>query len=319
MPIPVLVTGGMPAYSIDRLRMPGYDFRHIEDPTDEEIAGAEVIIGQIPFPRLQAATRLKWLQIPFAGADSYARPGFPEGVILTNASGAFGRPIAEYALAAVLTLMRRLHLYRDAQHSAGWAWLGDEMSPSGKHVLILGAGDIGRHAAQLFRPFGCHITGVRRVERACPPEFDAMVTLQEAEALLSEADILICCLPDTPLTRGWLDRRRLSLLKADAILVNVGRGSLIDHDALADILSAGRIFGAALDVTDPEPLPTGHPLWRCRNALLTPHISGKTFSGLPCKEDAVFEICRRNLARYLRGEALENRVNLSTGYRATEP
>lgn len=317
MPIPVLITGGMPAHSIDRLRMPGYDFRHIEDPSDEELARVEIIIGQVPFLRLQAAARLKWLQIPFAGADSYARPGFPADVVLTNAGGAFGRPIAEYALAAVLALMRRLHLYRDAQHSAGWAWLGDELSPSGRHVLILGAGDIGTHTARLFRPFDCRITGVRRVERACPPEFDAMVTLEEAEMLLPGTDILICCLPDTPLTRGWLDRRRLSLLKPDAILVNVGRGSLIDHDALAEILSGGRIFGAALDVTDPEPLPPGHPLWRCPNALLTPHISGKTFSGLPCKEETVFEICRRNLARYLRGETLENRVDLSTGYKVT--
>lgn len=318
MPIPVLITGGMPDYSINRLQMPGYEFRHIEVPSDADLAWAEVIIGQIPFDRLLSATKLKWLQLSFAGADSYMKPCFPGDVCLTNASGAFGSAMAEYALSAVLMLMRRFHLYRDAQKQAVWQWLGDEMSPSGKHVLILGAGDIGTHAARLFRPFGCRITGVRRVRRACPPEFDAVVTLGDAEALLSEADIIICCLPDTPLTRGYLSRERLSLLRPNAILVNIGRGSLIDHDALAELLNADRIFGAVLDVTEPEPLPPEHPLWACPSALITPHISGKTFSGLPCKEEALFEICRDNLGRYLHGEVLRNRVDLSTGYRVTE-
>lgn len=316
--IPVLITGGMPEYTIERIQTPGYAFRHIENPTDAELAQAEVIIGQIPFERLPAAKALRWLQLSFAGADGYAKPGFPEHVLLTNASGVFGRPIAEYAFAAVLSMMRRLHLYRDAQSSAQWEWLGDEMSPAGKHLLILGAGDIGSNTARLFRPFGCKITGVRRVARACPAEFDAMVTLDEAEALLSEADIIICCLPGTELTRKWFSRSRLQKLKENAILVNVGRGSLIDHDALAEILLGKRIFGTVLDVTDPEPLPPEHPLWKCPNALITPHISGKTFSGLSCKEDALFEICRENLSRWLRGERLKNIVDLSTGYRTIE-
>lgn len=318
MPIPVLITDDMPDHSIDQLRMPGYEFRHIQVPSDADLAWAEVIIGQIPFERLKAAAKLKWMQLSFAGADCYARPGFLEGVTLTNATGAFGRAMAEYALAAVLTLMRRFHLYRDAQQDAAWQWLGDEMSPAGKHMLILGAGDIGIHTARLFKPFGCRITGVRRVNRPCPAEFDAVVTLDGAEALLPEADIIICCLPATSLTRGWLNRTRLQLLKREAILVNIGRGSLIDHDALAELLETDRIFGAVLDVTDPEPLPPEHPLWKCRNALITPHISGKTFAGLPCKEKALFAICRENLNRYLRGEELLNRVDLTTGYKVTE-
>ena len=316
--IPVLVTGDMPEYTLDRIQTPGYAFRHIENPSEADLAWAEVVIGQLPFEKLPAAVNLKWLQLSFAGADSYARPGFPAHVLLTNATGVFGRPIAEYAFSAVLAMMRRLHLYRDAQSRAQWQWLGDEMSPADKHVLILGAGDIGSSVARLFRPFGCRITGVRRVARACPEEFDAMVTLEEAEAVLPNADIVICCLPGTALTKGWFSRSRLAKLKENAILVNVGRGSLVDHDALAELLRENRIFGAVLDVTDPEPLPPEHPLWRCPNALITPHISGKTFSGLRCKEDKLFEICRENLARYLRGEALVNRVDLAAGYKVTE-
>lgn len=318
MPVPVLLTGGMPAYALERIAVPGYEFRHIEQPTDAELAWAEVIIGQIPPERLPAAKGLKWLQLSFAGVENYVRPDFPEDVILTNASGVFGRAMAEYAFAAVFSMMRRFHLYRDAQQSAAWQWQGDEMSPTGKHVLILGAGDIGSHAARLFKLLDCRVTGVRRLARACPPEFDAVCTLEEAEAVLPEAEIIICCLPGTPLTKGWLNRERLGMLRTDAVLVNIGRGSLINHDALAEILEAGRIFGAVLDVTEPEPLPPEHPLWKCKNALITPHISGKTFSGLRCKEEALFAICRENLERYLQGKPLKNRVDLNSGYRVTE-
>ena len=317
-PVPVLITGGMPEYLIERLQMSGYDFRHIENPTDAELAWAEVIVGFPPIARLSKATNLKWLQLPWSGADGYAdHPDFPQNVILTNATGAFGRPIAEYAFAAAFSLMRRFHQYRDCQNEAQWLWQGDEMTPTGKHVLILGAGDIGTNVAALFRPFAGRITGVRRVARACPDNFDAVVTLEQAQDILPQADIVICAMPDTPLTRGYLNRQRLALLKSTAILVNVGRGSLIDHEALAELLEEGKLYGAALDVTDPEPLPPTHPLWKCRNAMITPHVSGRTFSGLKDKEEFFFRLCRENLQRYLRGETLKNRVDLSTGYRET--
>ncbi len=317
-PIPALITGNMPEHLLQNLQMPGYDFRHIEEPTDEILAWAEVIVGFPPIARLSAATNLKWLQIPWSGADGYAdHPDFPQNVILTNATGAFGRPIAEYAFAAVFSLMRRFHQYRDRQNEAQWLWQGDEMTPTGKHVLILGAGDIGTNVAALFRPFAGRITGVRRVVRDCPEDFDDMVTLEQAQDILPQADIVVCAMPDTPLTRGYLNRQRLALLKSTAILVNVGRGSLIDHDALAELLKEGKLYGAALDVTDPEPLPEKHPLWKCRNVMITPHVSGRTFNGLKDKEDFFFRLCRENLARYRDGQVLKNRVDLTTGYRET--
>ncbi len=317
-PVPALITGGMPDHLKEKLAMPGYDFRHIEDPTPEDYAWAEVIVGFPPIPRLKEAVNLKWLQIPWSGADGYAdHPDFPKQVLLTNATGAFGRPIAEYAFAAAFSLMRRFHQYRDRQNEHKWLWQGDEMSPTGKYVLILGAGDIGTNVAKLFNPFGCHITGVRRVVRECPVDFDAVVTLEGAEEILPQADIVICAMPDTPLTRGYLNRRRLGLLKETAILVNVGRGTLIDHSALADLLNEGKLFGAALDVTDPEPLPEDHPLWSCPNALITPHVSGRTFSGLKYKENFFFDLCRENLQLYLEDKPLKNTVDLTTGYRVT--
>lgn len=316
--ISVLITGGMPDRLLSNIQTPGYDFRHIENPSDEELARAEVIVGFPPIPRLPAATNLKWLQIPWSGADGYAdHPDFPKHVLLTNATGAFGRPIAEYAFAAVFALMRRFHQYRDCQNAVRWEHQGDEMTPTGKHVLVMGAGDIGTNVAKLFKKFDCTVTGVRRVVRECPEDFDSVITLNQAEAVLPEVDIVICAMPHTALTCGWFTRARLEMLKSTAIFVNVGRGSIVDHDALADVLNAGKIFGAALDVTVPEPLPEDHPLWKCRNALITPHVSGGTFSGLKDKEEFFYSVCRENLQRYLKGEPLINPVDLTTGYRVT--
>ena len=316
--ISLLITGGMPEYMMENILTDGYVMKHIENPTDEELAAAEVIVGFPPVPRLSSARNLKWLQIPWSGADGYAdHPDFPSTVTLTNATGAFGRPIAEYAFGAVFSLMRRFHQYRDCQKEAKWERQGDEMSPTGKHVLILGAGDIGTNAARLFKMMDCRITGVRRVVREIPREFDAMITLDQVDAVLPTADIVICCMPHTPLTQGFLNRNRLESMKETAIIVNVGRGTLIDHDALADVLNAGKIYGAALDVTCPEPLPSDHPLWKCQNVIITPHISGQTFAGLKDKENYFFQVCRENLAAYRDGKPLQNRVDLKTGYRVT--
>ena len=316
--IPLLITGGMPEYLLENIRTEGYEMQHIEDPTDAQLAAAEVIVGFPPVPRLATAKNLQWLQIPWSGADGYAdHPDFPSHVLLTNATGAFGRPIAEYAFGAVFTLMRRFHQYRDCQKEAQWQRQGDEMSPTGKHVLILGAGDIGTNAARLFKMMDCRITGVRRVVREVPAEFDAMITLEQVDSVLPDADIVICCMPHTPLTQGFLNRKRLESMKKTAILVNVGRGTLIDHDALADVLNAGLIYGAALDVTCPEPLPQDHPLWKCRNVLITPHVSGQTFAGLKDKENYFFQVCKANLEAYRDGKKLQNQVDLKTGYRVT--
>lgn len=317
-PIQGLITGGMPEYLLENIRMPGYEFKHIEDPTDEDLARAEVIVGFPPVSRLNKAVNLKWLQIPWSGADGYAdHPDFPAHVMMTNATGAFGRCIAEHAFAAVFALMRRFHLYRDAQHTAEWDFLGDEMSPTGKHVLIIGAGDIGGETAKLFKLFDCTVTGVRRVVRQCPAHFDRMITLDEVEQVLPEADIVVCAMPSTALTQGYFNRARLELMKPTSILANVGRGTFIDPYALAEVLSEGKIYGAALDVTDPEPLPKDHPLWKCSNLLLTPHVSGRTFNGLKDKENFFFALCRENLELYLQGKPLKNRVDLSSGYRVT--
>ncbi len=298
--------------------VPGYRFTFGgREPTEAQLASAEVILGQPSLEQLNRAGRLNWLQAAYAGMDGYAGGGFPAGVTLTNVTGAFGRSISEFVLAMVLTLYKKLHLYRDHQRICLWQDERRQESPEGKNLLILGAGDIGCAVARMFRPFHCHIVGVRRVPRALPPEFDEMLTLDELEPALRQADIVVGALPSTPATVGLLDRRRLNLLKPSAIVVNVGRGSLIDCDALAEKLAAGELSGAALDVTEPEPLPVDHPLWRCENALITPHTTGGSFGRLRDTTEKIIAICRENLERYREGKPLKNLVDLSIGYRKT--
>ncbi len=295
--------------------VPGMALHFSREPSAEELAQAEVIVGWLPLEQLQQATRLKLYQAVYAGMDSLMGGDFPQGVTLCNATGAFGVGISEYVLTMVLMLYKQMGLYRDDQTHARWEDHGRQESPRGKTVLILGAGDIGTETARLFRPFGCHIIGLRRIPRACPPEYDEIITTEQLDPALSRADIVVGALPATPATVKLLHRDRLALLKPGAVVINVGRGNLIDCEALAEMLQSGRLYGAGLDVTDPEPLPPEHPLWQCKNALITPHITGGSFGHLRATEDFIFDLCNRNLARYAQGQPLLNVVDHSTGYR----
>lgn len=289
-------------------------------PTDEQLASAEVIIGTPKPDVLRKATSLKFLQITNAGADVYvANPdAFAKGAVLANLSGAFGQSISEFVLAMVLNLYKHMHLFRDSQNLCRWQDEGVQYSPVGKKLLIMGAGDIGTAVAKLFRAFNCHITGMRRTTGELPAEYDAMITPDSLDEALADADIVVAALPGTKDTYKMLDERRLKLLKKEALLINVGRGSLIDCDALAAILNENGIYGAALDVTDPEPLPPTHPLWKCKNCIITPHATGGSFGHLKATEEKLVDICRVNLSRYIKGEPVLNIVDFSTGYRVTE-
>ena len=281
---------------------------------------AEIILGQPDIETVRNARSLKWVQSSSAGVDGYARHAEAfANVLLTSASGAFGPSISEWTLALVLSLYKRLPLFRDNQQNSLWRDEGAQQSPEGKNLLVLGCGDIGRRIAKVFRPFHCRAVGIRRhVSAPKPAEFDEVLPLSDLDSALPEADIVACALPSTPETKGLLNAERLSLLQRSAVLVNVGRGDLIDTDALCRLLEEGRLFGAALDVVNPEPLPETHPLWKCRNCIVTPHASGGSFGHLAATEQIIYDICRENLRRYLSGAPLKNRVDLQAGYRALE-
>lgn len=275
------------------------------------VKDAEVIIGFIPPALFAEAERLKWLQMTWAGVDAVI-DSLPKGIRLTNASGAFGVVISEHVLACLLALCRIIPGY---SRQKKWRQLGCERTLEGARALILGAGDIGERTAERLRPFGTVNVGIRRVARRKPDSFDEMYIMDDLDEQLALADFVLCSLPGTEQTRGLLDERRLRLMKKDAILVNVGRGSLIDTRALEKVMAEGHIFGAALDVTDPEPLSEDSPLWDMDNVIITPHVAGIGFGHLTGTEARVADICSENLRRYVNGEEIFNIVDPAIGYR----
>lgn len=278
-------------------------------------ADADAIIGNPSVKELQGAGQLKWLQLANAGVERYVQnPDFPAHVQLTNATGAFGAVISEYIIAGILAIYRRLFDYKEQQKKELWKDAGSELQLMGKHVLILGAGDIGEQTARRLKAFDTRVAGIRRVVRGKPPVFDEMATLEELDRLLPEADIVVGCLPETPETIHILDERRLRLMKQSSLLVNVGRGSLVVTEALVRVLQDGHLLGAVLDVTEEEPLPKGHPLWGMNQVLLTPHISGRSFGHSEQVERRIVSICCKNLRRFLDGRPLHNRIDFTCGY-----
>ena len=277
------------------------------------MAEAEVLIGFVKPALLAGAKNLKLLQATWAGVDAI-NGAVPAEVAMTNASGAFGPVIAEHMVACAMALARLIPAY---SRSRRWVDLGCELTFEGKRALILGAGDIGVCTARRLKPFGMTVAGVRRVPRNIPEGFDEMYTLAELDEQLAIADYVFCVLPGTDETAGLLDERRLRLMKKTAVLVNAGRGSLIDTAALEKVMAEGHLFGAALDVTAPEPLPETSPLWDMDNVIITPHVAGIGFGHLPETERKIADICCENLARYVRGEGLINLVDRATGYRET--
>lgn len=268
---------------------------------------AEIIFGEPDICELGRADSLRWVQMFWAGADRYLRGGFPSGVRLSTASGAFGQTIAEHMLAMLLALCRRLPSYG---RRCLWQDLGSEKSLAGGTALIFGAGDIGGNLARRLRALGVHTIGVCRETQRPRDGFDALTDLSGAEAFLSAADFVLCAMPAGAETDDYFDERRIALLRDDCVFINAGRGSIIAQERLTQALKNGKFFGVGLDVTTPEPLPPEHPLWQMERVILTPHVAGVSFGHLAQTEEKIWAICEENLRRYLSGRSLRNEVKL---------
>lgn len=295
-----------------RQAAPEASFTQVVRPKEQELrqllAAADVVVGE-PAPALLAeGTPVRWVQMTWAGTDLYTRGGiaFPADTRLTNVAGAaYGHTISQYVVGQVLSLMQNLPTYVRQQEREHWQDVGKVATLEGARVLIYGTGDIGQKTAHRLEGFDtARIVGVCRDTGSPRPGFDELATLDEAEGQLPEADVVINCLPNTPETAGYLDERRLRLMKEGAVLVNVGRGNFIDCAALARVLSEGSLRGAALDVTDPEPLPKGHALWSEPRCVITPHASGGAFGKSDGTEDRICAVTAENLRRFVAGEPL---------------
>lgn len=278
----------------------------------ELLGRADAILGNPEPAVLKGARNLEWLQLASAGADQYTRDVLPEGVSLTNAAGAYGPSIAEYMVCAVMSLMMDFPACRDDQRNRVWRRTHQVRHLEGTLALSVGFGGIGREFAKRYHALGGHVIGVKRTAGEKPDYADGVYPIEELDSLLPRADVVALSLPSTKDTRHLIDAGRFALMKKSAYLVNVGRGTAVDPDALYRALASGGIGGAALDVTEPEPLPADSPLWDVPNLVITPHISGGWW--VPENYERVFGIALENLERYMRGEPLKNLVDLKAGY-----
>lgn len=280
-----------------------------KEENERQCSTANIIIGQPEIEQLTRNPQLEWVQMTWAGTDKYTcNPGFPKHVKLTNASGAFGMIMSEYAIGAILSLYRRFPKYWQQQKEHIWQDAGSEECLYGKKALLLGTGDIGSNLAKRLEVFGTYNIGVRRDVTKVVDGVHAMYDFDSLDELLPQADLVLCVLPNKPQTRGLLTKERLLKMKKDALLLNMGRGNLLDINDLVEVLKMGHLRGVVLDVTNPEPLPKEHALWDMDRVMLTPHISGPSIAHCEVTQDRIVDICCENISLYLQGKPLRNTI-----------
>ncbi len=284
-----------------------YVYTSSSEVTKEQIQQAKIILGSVPPDMIQASENLAWIHLDSAGYNLYVEDDvLSPHTILTTSSGAYGKAVSEHMFAMLLSLQKKLHLYRDNQRKHLWADEGEVTSITDSTILLLGAGDIGNHFARLSHALGAYVIGIKRTLSECPPYMDELHTMDKLKDLLPKADVVISFLPSTDKTRGLFHKELFNTMKPGSFFLNGGRGDLVCTEDLCDALESGHLAGAAMDVTEPEPLPENHRLWEIPNAIITPHISG--YYHLPETLRNVVNICLENVKRYADGEALRNVV-----------
>ncbi len=310
----VIVLGNHTAETIRRFReIPGCEISFSEKGTDlpdEVLREAEYIAGGISRELLLKMPRLRYVQLFSAGANGFS--WLPEEIRLMNAYGAYGDNIAEHMLTTTLMAMRRMPEYMEIQKAQAWELLHDIKRIPGSKVLSVGMGAIGTSYLEKMHALGAEVYGVRRSVHDKPDFVTELVTVNEMDALLPEMDVVALSLPGTSEVQGMFDRRRLLLMKKDAILLNTGRGNSIVTDDLLSVMAEGHLRAACLDVMDPEPLPKGHPLWTAPRVYLTPHISGGYRAGV--NYESVMQVALRNLSLVSEGKPPVHIVNRELGY-----
>jgi D-3-phosphoglycerate dehydrogenase len=265
-----------------------------------EDAEGVVWIGS-PGDLAELPASVKWVQLQSAGIESWVeRVRATPGVKFTTATGAYASQVAEHALALLLAGIRGINGYARA-----WSWdPGSDRTLEGSTVAVIGAGGIGRELIKLLEPHDVKILAVTRSGR------DGTIPVERIGEIWSQADHFVVCAPSTDDTEHLIGAPELWVMKSHSWIVNIARGSLIDHDALVQALAGGIIGGAALDVTDPEPLPNGHPLWASPHALITPHVANPAAT---MARDLAKRV-QENVRRYAAGEELVAPVDLDQGY-----
>ena len=280
---------------------------------DGWVDDCEVIFGNIPEGRIPQAKQLKWLQTGSAGVAQYCEPGvLPDDILLTNASGGYGVGISEYMVGQMFAMLKRFPAYLDNQRKHSWQRLGRVGAVQGLKVTVVGLGDIGSEFAQRAHLLGASVRGVKRSRTETPDYLERLYITKEMDEALKDADLVALALPGVADTEGVLNRERLLALKPGCYIINVGRGNAIDQDALVELLNAGHIGGAALDVFVEEPIPESDPIWDAQNVIITPHVSGGITFDLTVQ--TIIDLFLENLASYAAGRPFARTVNRKLGY-----
>jgi glyoxylate/hydroxypyruvate reductase len=336
----ILVTSFLPADHVDRIRStwdgevlyqpdllprPAYVADHGGVKPELDAAGETAwreLLGRAeicfdfdwwqPGRLLDNCPKLRWVQATSAGIGGFVRRHELDrgDVVFTTAAGAHAVPLTEFALTGALYLIKGVPELLDRQRRHNWERYTTQPL-AGRRVTVVGLGQIGRHVASTFAALGTHVVGVAR-PGGSTPELPG-VTVIDTDALdivLTSTDVLILATPLTPETHHLIDRRRLDLLPDGAVLVNISRGVVVDQAALEDALREDRLGGAALDVTDPEPLPAESPLWDRADVLISPHSA----STLSTENAVLVDLFVDNLARWREGRPLRNRYQPELGY-----
>ena len=292
----------------------GFEVRFYDSPKEDPgyLREAEVLFGHLPQVTGDAPA-LKWICTPYAGVDQFLVKGAfanPEAV-LTNSSGAYGVTISEHTVMLLLDILRRQPDYRRIVEAHVWKRDLPVRSIKDSRITLLGTGDIGLETAKRLRAFepAC-LTGVNRRGRN-PGGFDRILTVADWETVLPETDILIISLPGTKEAFHMLGAEQLALLPDGAVIINVGRGTVIDQEALFRELEKGRLF-AGLDVFEHEPLEKDDPAWEMPNLLITPHTAGN--NTLAHTVEKIVEQFIEDLERYCNGEKMKHIVDRTRGY-----
>lgn len=277
-----------------------------------QVADADAILGDINPELFRAAKKLRWVQVYSAGVEDELFPALVDSaVVLTNCKILQGPNIADHAMALLLALTRDLYLTIPNRVKEDWD--RREFSPvelRGKTAVVIGVGGIGMQIAQRAHAFDMTVIGVDPKDQPLNYFVGRLVPPDRIEAILPQADVVFMSAPLTPQSKTMMGSRQFGLMKKGSYFVAVSRGRTYDTDALLEALKTGRLAGAGLDVTNPEPLPKGHPLWRLENVIITPHIAGQS-DGVQARRMALIV---ENVSRFVRGEPLLNVVDKKKGY-----
>jgi phosphoglycerate dehydrogenase-like enzyme len=319
----IVTIGGEPMAALLRQMAPEAEVVLVADAEAAvaALAGADVFVGWCTSEIIEAGTALRWIQLPYAGVEECAgiETLRSRGALVTNAQRVRSPEIAEHVMAMLLSFARRLDLYGAAQRAGTWDDGLQSLDPSvrrrtwtldGKTLLVAGLGGIGTEVARRAHALGMRVLATRTSGREGPAFVEYVGLADELHALAARADVVVSAVPLTDATAGMFDAAFFAAMKPTALFINVGRGGTVVTDDLVRALASGGIAGAALDVTDPEPLPAGHPLWAMPNVIITPHVAAASDD----LGQRVRLVVAENLRRYVAGERMLSVVDLGRGY-----